>query len=174
MAHDLEGLQEHAHSLGVRLRRAIVGFDCDAAAVVRLVGDMGAGKTTFVRALAAGLGVDHPERVSSPTYTLLMVHEGVVPLVHLDLYRLSDRDLGPASAAALESLGIEHGELTAPGRVLAVEWAEFWADAPPEAITVTIRPVPALDAEGYEDARPRALDIALGPLWSARFSQLGL
>lgn len=173
MAYDLDALEQHARGLGERLRQAVEGFASESAAVVRLIGDMGAGKTTFVRAFAEGLGVDHPERVSSPTYTLLMLHEGAVPLVHLDLYRLSDRDLGPASAAALESLGIEHGELTAPGRVLAVEWAEFWADAPDDAITVTIRPLPAADA-GYDDARLRELEIGLGPVWSARFSQLGL
>jgi tRNA threonylcarbamoyladenosine biosynthesis protein TsaE len=58
--------------------------------VVLLFGPLGAGKTTLVTGLAAGLGV--PSGVVSPTYTLLEVYEGRVQIFHFDFYRLSDPD----------------------------------------------------------------------------------
>jgi tRNA threonylcarbamoyladenosine biosynthesis protein TsaE len=82
---------------------------------VLLYGDLGAGKTAFVRGLAAGLGID-PEEVSSPTFVLIQHYRGATPLTHVDLYRLDN-------AAAVEDLGLD--ELTTAG-VLAVEWAERW------------------------------------------------
>jgi tRNA threonylcarbamoyladenosine biosynthesis protein TsaE len=82
--------------------------------VLLLSGTLGAGKTAFVRGLAAGLGID-PAEVSSPTFTL--VHEyrgGRLPLFHADLYRLDRAD---ADDLGLEELGSEDG-------VLAIEWPE--------------------------------------------------
>jgi tRNA threonylcarbamoyladenosine biosynthesis protein TsaE len=82
--------------------------------VVLLTGELGTGKTTFVRGLARGLGAD-PEEVASPTFVLLTAYPGRLTLHHADLYRLAgdgdDRELG------LE-------ELPGPRGVLAVEWAE--------------------------------------------------
>ena len=78
-----------------------------------LHGDLGAGKTAFVRGLASGLGID-PGEVSSPTFVLVQHYRGAIPLTHVDLYRLD-------SAAAVEDLGLEE---LAEGGVLAVEWAE--------------------------------------------------
>jgi tRNA threonylcarbamoyladenosine biosynthesis protein TsaE len=80
--------------------------------VLLLSGDLGAGKTAFVRGLAAGLGLD-PEEVSSPTFTL--VHEyrgGRLTLYHADLYRLEK--------AATDELGLEELHLG----VLAIEWPD--------------------------------------------------
>lgn len=82
--------------------------------VVLLTGELGAGKTAFVRGLARGLGVD-PDEVASPTFVLLTAYPGRLRLHHADLYRLrgdgDDRELG------LE-------ELPGPSGVLAIEWAE--------------------------------------------------
>jgi tRNA threonylcarbamoyladenosine biosynthesis protein TsaE len=86
--------------------------------VVLLHGELGAGKTAFVKGLARGLGID-PTSVASPTFVLLTSYPGRLTLHHADLYRLSgggdERELG------LEEL---------PGRkgVLAVEWAERLSD----------------------------------------------
>ena len=96
--------------------------------VLALLGPLGAGKTAFVKGLAAGLGL--PSRqVLSPTFTLIHEHPGPVPLFHADLYRIS----GPAEAA---DLGLE--DYTERGGILAVEWAERAAGLLP-ADTVTIR-----------------------------------
>lgn len=95
-------------------------------AVLLLHGDLGAGKTAFVRGLAAGLGLD-PDEVSSPTFTL--VHEyrgGRLPLYHADLYRLP-------SGSALEDLGLD--ELSEDG-VLAIEWPERLVRPPAASVVV--------------------------------------
>ncbi|HSK46403.1 MAG TPA: tRNA (adenosine(37)-N6)-threonylcarbamoyltransferase complex ATPase subunit type 1 TsaE, partial [Coriobacteriia bacterium] len=62
----------------------------DAGDVLLLTGDLGAGKTQLTKGLAAGLGVAEP--VTSPTFNMLLVHEGRVPLYHFDLYRLDRAD----------------------------------------------------------------------------------
>jgi tRNA threonylcarbamoyladenosine biosynthesis protein TsaE len=90
--------------------------------VVLLTGELGAGKTTFVRGLAQGLGAD-PREVSSPTFVLLTSYPGRLTLHHADLYRLA------GDGDEIE-LGLE--ELPGPRGVLAVEWAErlersYWA-----------------------------------------------
>jgi tRNA threonylcarbamoyladenosine biosynthesis protein TsaE len=88
--------------------------------VVLLSGELGAGKTVFVRGLARGLGID-PDEVASPTFVLLTSHAGRLALHHADLYRLE------RSGEDLE-LGLE--ELPGAGGVLAVEWAERLSEVP--------------------------------------------
>jgi tRNA threonylcarbamoyladenosine biosynthesis protein TsaE len=82
--------------------------------VVLLSGELGAGKTAFVRGLARGLGAD-AEEVASPTFVLLTTYAGRLALHHADLYRL--RGDGDEREIGLE-------ELPGAGGVLAVEWAD--------------------------------------------------
>jgi tRNA threonylcarbamoyladenosine biosynthesis protein TsaE len=96
--------------------------------VLLISGNLGAGKTAFVRGLAQGLGVD-PEDVSSPTFTLVHEYRGErIALYHVDLYRL-DR-------AATEDLGLE--EMGVADGVLAIEWPERLTHTLPGAMRVTI------------------------------------
>ena len=94
---------------------------------VLLHGDLGAGKTVFVRGLAAGLGID-PGIVTSPTFVLIQHYNGPTPLIHADLYRLE-------SVAAIDDLGLE--EIGSAG-VVAVEWADRMPRAPAHSVSVTI------------------------------------
>ena len=94
---------------------------------VLLHGDLGAGKTAFVRGMAAGLGAN-PDDVSSPTFVLVQHYKGRVPLTHVDLYRLD-------SAAAVDDLGLEE---MASGGVVAIEWAERLPRRLEDSVTVKI------------------------------------
>lgn len=90
--------------------------------VVALSGELGAGKTVFVRGLAEGLGAD-PVNVASPTFALLHEYEcraGTPSLVHLDLYRLPDRE------EELREIGLPE---VVSGKITAVEWPNSSSDA---------------------------------------------
>jgi tRNA threonylcarbamoyladenosine biosynthesis protein TsaE len=88
--------------------------------VVLLSGELGAGKTVFVRGLARGLGAD-PAEVASPTFVLLTSYAGRLTLHHADLYRL-------AGDGDDMELGLD--ELPGPEGILAVEWAERLSRVP--------------------------------------------
>ena len=113
--------------------------DVKAGDVILLSGTLGAGKTAFVRGLAAGLGAD-AEDVSSPTFTL--VHEyrgGRLTLYHADLYRLdkvATEDLG------LEEMGVRDG-------VLAIEW--------PDRLTHTLSGARDIDIRIVDETTRRIL-----------------
>lgn len=107
---------------------AQLALDLRPGTVILLHGDLGAGKTAFVRGLAEGLGVSD-DAVSSPTFTL--VHEyrgGRLSLHHADLYRLPP-------GVSLEELGLD--EISDAG-VLAVEWPERLSRSIPGAVVVRI------------------------------------
>jgi tRNA threonylcarbamoyladenosine biosynthesis protein TsaE len=91
------------------------GSDLEGPSVILLQGTMGAGKTTFTRGLVVGLGVADPSVVRSPTFTLVNVYSGRLPIYHVDLYRLEH-------ARDLETIGI--AELMAEAAFVIVEWAE--------------------------------------------------
>ena len=108
-------------------------------AVVLLFGELGAGKTAFVRGMAAGLGID-AEEVSSPTFTIIQEYRAAAPgagtpgqgpaavLYHVDLYRLEGGEV--------EDLGLE--ELAGSGGIVAIEWAERLPRPPADAVRVEI------------------------------------
>jgi len=81
--------------------------------VIAMYGDLGAGKTAFVRGMARGMGIT--ERVSSPTFTIVNEYLGDRTLIHFDMYRLG-------SADELFDIGWE--DYLARGAVCAVEWSE--------------------------------------------------
>jgi tRNA threonylcarbamoyladenosine biosynthesis protein TsaE len=97
-------------------------------AIVLLSGDLGAGKTAFIRGMAAGLGID-PLEVSSPTFTL--IHEyrgGRLQLHHVDLYRLA--------SVEVDDLGLD--DLTLEGGVTAIEWPDRLPRPMEESIAIRI------------------------------------
>lgn len=86
--------------------------------VVAMYGDLGAGKTAFVRGMAKGMGLDC--RVSSPTFTIVNEYLGERELIHFDMYRLNDAD---------ELFDIGWEDYLNRGAVCAVEWSENVQDA---------------------------------------------
>ena len=108
-----------------------------AGDVLLLSGDLGSGKTTFVRGLAEGLGID-PDDVSSPTFTLLHEYRGGrLTLYHADLYRL---DTTATDDLGLEETGVRDG-------VLAIEW--------PDRLSHDIRGATVVRLEVVDDALRR-------------------
>ena len=99
--------------------------------ILCLVGDLGAGKTTFTQGLALGLGLPPDEPVNSPTFTLIAEHpDGRVPLYHFDVYRLPD-------SAALYDLAFD--EYLSGDGVVVIEWADKITDAlPPDRLDITL------------------------------------
>ena len=110
-------------NIGVQLAQSLRAGD-----TVLLHGELGAGKTAFVRGLAEGLGIP-ADAVSSPTFTLIQEYRGGrLPMFHVDLYRLDD-------LREIDDLGLE--EIAQDG-VLAIEWAEKLPRAPAGAIAVQL------------------------------------
>lgn len=107
---------EHdTEEIGASFARTLKG-----GTVVAMYGDLGAGKTAFVRGMARGMGLDC--RVSSPTFTIVNEYLGEHELIHFDMYRLS-------SADELFDIGWE--DYLTRGGVCAVEWSERVDDAMP-------------------------------------------
>ena len=138
---------------GPRALAGVVASGLRAGDVVGLTGPLGAGKTTFVRALVGALGGD-PADVVSPTFVLVQHYRGRLAVAHVDAYRLAD-------AAALRALG--HEEIYPDGSVSVIEWADrVRAALPPGAVWIDLRPLPG-------DVREV---LAGGP--AATLSRLGL
>ena len=126
--------------------------------VVLLSGPLGAGKTTFVRGLARGLGV--LERATSPTFTMVREHRchndlGIATLHHADVYRVTSLD---------EVFDLALGELVEEAAVAVVEWGElaapvFGADVVTVSIAVTSDEGRTIDVDGA-GARDRAEALA--------------
>lgn len=101
--------EDETHALAERL-----GAELEGREVVLLEGELGAGKTVFTRGLAAGLGLADPGEVCSPSFTLVNIYQGRVPIFHMDLYRLGTK-------ADVYDLGWE--DFLGRG-VIVVEWGE--------------------------------------------------
>lgn len=125
--------------------------------VVVLIGDLGAGKTTFVRGLAGGLGATGP--VVSPTFTLAREYRGRLPVLHVDVYRL-DR------AQEVLDLGLE--DLADDDAVIVVEWGDVAAAYLPGEDRLEVR---IERSTGGDDERWITL-TPTGPSWTRRDAEL--
>ena len=119
----LTGSPEETFELG----RSIAG-ELTAPAVILLSGDLGAGKTVMAKGIAAGLDID-PADVTSPSFTLINIHQGRLRLYHVDLYRLD--------SASCAGLGLEE-MFEDPQGVIVIEWAERLPAGPQGAVRVRI------------------------------------
>ncbi len=116
-----------------RTLAAHLGALLSAGDTLCLIGDLGAGKTTFTQGLALGLGLPAEEPVNSPTFTLVAEHPGGrVPLVHLDVYRLS-------GSSDLYDLAFD--DYLSGDSIVVIEWADKITDAlPSERLEITLTP----------------------------------
>jgi tRNA threonylcarbamoyladenosine biosynthesis protein TsaE len=115
-------------AFGTRLGAVLMGGE-----IIELVGDVGAGKTTLVKSIAAGMGIE--EDVGSPSYTLSQVYEAPfgLRLAHYDFYRLDDPGL---MADALREI------LTDARVVTAIEWGDLMAGVIPyDHLQIKITPL---------------------------------
>ncbi len=108
--------EEETEALGERLAKCL-----RAGSVVALYGDLGAGKTAFVRGMARGLEIE--ESVTSPTFTIVNEYPGEPPLFHFDMYRLKN-------AGELYDIGWE--DYLDRGGICVTEWSENVEEALPE------------------------------------------
>ena len=113
-SHNVEQTFRFARRLGEVLR---------GGEVIALIGPLGAGKTQFVKGLAAGNGHPDPSGVTSPTFTLVNEYPGRFDLYHLDAYRLRSGD-------ELAALGFD--EMTRADSVVVIEWADRVTPALPD------------------------------------------
>lgn len=105
---------EETFELGRQMAEAI-----QSKMIFLLEGDLGSGKTTFAKGIAAGLDID-PRDVRSPSFTLVSEHQGRMKLYHVDLFRLDNPQ------DALDHLGL--AEVTSEDAVTVIEWAEKLED----------------------------------------------
>jgi len=147
-----------ASAIPLRTRRSTIHLaqalarSVEPGDLVVLEGDLGAGKTFLARALCRALGVPRSVRVTSPTFTLVHEHEGRVPIVHADLYRLGDPD-------ELGELGLR--ERRADGALLIVEWGRpFVEPLGGDALVIELTAAPREARLGSTGPRSAALAAA--------------
>lgn len=105
-----------------------LGESAKKGQVFALLGDLGVGKTVFTKGFAKGLGIE--EHITSPTFAIMQIYEGQLPLYHFDVYRLMYEE-------ELEDIGYE--EYFYGNGVTLVEWANKFPEMmPKETLTITI------------------------------------
>jgi tRNA threonylcarbamoyladenosine biosynthesis protein TsaE len=133
--------ETHSEDETIELGRKIAR-ELPNRAVVLLIGNLGAGKTTLAKGIINGLGAGEPEEVTSPTFTLIHEYAGG-RVYHVDLYRLD-------TLAQVATLGLE--EIFERDAVVLVEWGEKFREMmPPDRIEIT------LNADGEQNRK-----IAIG------------
>jgi len=106
--------QTQSTSETIRIGKSLGSF-LRSGDVVALAGELGTGKTQFIKGLARGVGVGKPTYISSPSFTLINEYPGKIPFYHIDLYRLR-------SEKEAEELGLE--EYFQSEGITAIEWAD--------------------------------------------------
>jgi tRNA threonylcarbamoyladenosine biosynthesis protein TsaE len=106
LTHSSEETIARGREIGARLK---------APVLILLSGDLGAGKTTLTKGIAAGLGAAREEDITSPTFTLVHKYEGSTRVYHVDLYRIEDLH-------DFETLGLE--DIFSEQAVVIVEWPD--------------------------------------------------
>jgi tRNA threonylcarbamoyladenosine biosynthesis protein TsaE len=136
--HNIESVEE-MFELGKR-----IGVQCKPGDQILLTGPLGAGKTLLAQGIGTALGIDE---ITSPTFVIARKHDGQIPIIHIDLYRLLD---SANPLAAIEDLDLD---LEADKSVTIIEWAspeysalqedrlEITIDRTNEVRVVTINPV---------------------------------
>ncbi len=133
--------EEETIELGERL-----ASEWSVPVAILLIGELGAGKTTLAKGLAAGFGAARPEDVSSPTFPLIHEYGDPVTVYHVDLYRLE-------TAAEVEGLCLD--EIFARPAAVLLEWAErFPAVLPKSRIEIRIGSV-----QDRRDAETRRIEV---------------
>jgi tRNA threonylcarbamoyladenosine biosynthesis protein TsaE len=97
-------------------RGRLIAKSFHPGSVIALEGDLGSGKTTLIKGIALGLGVRTAREVKSPTFVIMHVYQGRIPLYHFDLYRLDEQ-------SDLEAIGLEEF-MNDPDSVSVIEWAD--------------------------------------------------
>jgi len=130
-----------SHSMEETLDLAAeLGRNAAPGSVFALIGELGAGKTIVAKGIARGMGIT--DEITSPTFTLMEIYEGAVPLYHFDLYRINSPD-------ELDQLFFE--EYWEGDGISVIEWADRALDRlPASRITVTI---------GYMNETSRSITI---------------
>jgi tRNA threonylcarbamoyladenosine biosynthesis protein TsaE len=117
--------------------------------VLALHGELGSGKTCFVKGIALALGIDQP--IMSPTFTIIREYRGTRPLYHVDLYRLNSPN---------EVLAIGFEEYLQADGITAVEWAERAGDLiPQEAVRIRFEALPEPDERAITVTLPDESDV---------------
>lgn len=123
--------------------------------IIALSGELGTGKTTLVRGMALGMGLEKDD-VASPSFTLVNEYRGPLPLFHLDLYRLHDEK---------ELLDIDFEAYIRGEGVVVIEWADRISGAvPSDAIWITLRYVADERREIVAEARGARYELIIEEL----------